>query len=179
MNDHDKGQPPINHDNTPLVTVVIPAYNHERYVVESIRSIINQTYRNIELIIINDGSKDDTHGKILTLIEECKQRFARFEYVSRNNVGLTSTLNQALSMARGSYFSALASDDIALPGKIVLLVNALEAAGPTYAAAFGNALFIDDQGRRIGFDNNNCIHETGHSDTYDTFMDLYTKDRAI
>ena len=179
MNDLDKEQPTINHDNMPLVTVVIPAYNHEKYVVESIRSIINQTYRNIELIIINDGSKDRTHEKILTVIEECKRRFVRFEYINRENVGLSATLNQALSMTRGSYFSAFASDDIALPEKIALLVNALEAAGPTYAATFGNALFIDNQGRRIGFDNNYCIHEADHSDTCDTFMDHYTKGRAI
>jgi alpha-1,3-rhamnosyltransferase len=179
MSDLDREQPPIIHDNMPLVTVVIPAYNHERYVVESIKSIINQTYRNIELIIINDGSKDRTHENILTLVEECKRRFVRFEYINRENVGLSATLNQALSMARGTYFSPLASDDIALPGKFALLVNALEEAGPKYAAAFGNALFIDGQGRRIGFDNKYCIHGAGHSDTYDTFMDLYTKGRAI
>src|SRR5450631_52547 len=107
MNDLDKEQHSINNDNTPLVTVVIPAYNHDRYVVESIRSIINQTYRNLELSIINDRAKDGTHEKILTLIEECKQRFVHFEYIDRGNVGIAATLNQALSLARGSYFSAL------------------------------------------------------------------------
>ena len=48
----------MNQNNMPLVTAVIPVYNHEKYVAESIRSIVNQTYQNIELIVINDGSKD-------------------------------------------------------------------------------------------------------------------------
>jgi alpha-1,3-rhamnosyltransferase len=45
----------------PLVTAAIPVYNHEKFVAESIRSVINQTYRNIELIVLNDGSKDSSH----------------------------------------------------------------------------------------------------------------------
>ena len=136
-------------EGSPLVTVVIPAYNHERYVVDAIRSIINQDYGNVELIIINDGSRDGTHEKIAGLVGVCTKRFARFEYINRANIGLSATLNQALSMARGTYFSALASDDIAYPNKIRLLVNVLETNGPAFAAAFGNARFIDINGRDI------------------------------
>ena len=96
----------MNQDNMPLVTAVIPVYNHEKYVVESIRSILNQTYQNIELIVINDGSKDRSHQMILPLVEECRQRFVRFEYINRENIGLTATLNQALAWATGDYLSA-------------------------------------------------------------------------
>ena len=139
----------MNQDNTPLVTAVIPVYNHEKYVVESIRSILNQTYQNIELIVLNDGSKDRSHQMILPLVEECQRRFVRFEYINRENIGLSATLNQALAWATGEYFSALASDDAALPEKFEVLVDALEAKGPSYAAAFGNAWFIDDAGNEF------------------------------
>jgi alpha-1,3-rhamnosyltransferase len=164
----------MNQENMPLVTAVIPVYNHEPYVVESLRSIINQTYRNIELIVINDGSKDRSHEKVLTLVEECRQRFVRFEYIDRDNMGLSATLNQALSLARGKYFTPLASDDRAFPEKFELLVKALEAKGQTYAAAFGNALFIDDKGQEIRLGEGGRIVEATSSKAYDNFLDFYT-----
>jgi alpha-1,3-rhamnosyltransferase len=164
----------MNQDHTPLVTAVIPVYNHERYVVESIQSILNQTYRNIELIILNDGSKDRSHEMVLSLVEECKRRFVRFEYINRENIGLSATLNQALGMARGVYFTAQASDDVAFPEKIELLVNILEAKDPTHAAAFGNATFIDDNGQQILLDENGRVHHETTSTTFTSYLDFRT-----
>ena len=60
-----------------LISVIIPAYNHERYVEECIRSIMAQTYRNIELIVIDDGSTDGTFAKLQELKPECEKRFVR------------------------------------------------------------------------------------------------------
>jgi alpha-1,3-rhamnosyltransferase len=115
------------------------------------------------------------------LVEDCKQRFFRFEYVNRENIGLSATLNQALSWARGTYFSALASDDVAFPEKIELLVNALEEKGHTYAAAFGNALFIDNKGHEIciGFGKDGRVSYNASSNSYNNFMDLTTTNRQI
>ncbi len=169
----------MNQENMPLVTAVIPVYNHEKYVAECIRSILNQTYRNIELIVLNDGSKDRSHEMILPLVEECKRRFIRFEYINRENIGLSATLNQALAWARGEYFSALASDDVALPEKIEVLVDALEAKGPTYAAAFGNAWIIDDAGQRIRLDYHERISENADGGTHADIMGHYTRGRKI
>jgi alpha-1,3-rhamnosyltransferase len=169
----------MNSQDSPLVTVVIPIYNHERYVSESIQSIVNQTYRNIEMIVINDGSKDDSHGRVLSLAKTCKQRFVRFEYIYRQNIGLSATLNQALSMAKGKYFTALASDDVALPEKIELLVNALEASGPACAASFGNALFIDNKGRKVRLDSKGRIVENQNSGTYSNFLEYYLRRRSF
>lgn len=166
-------------ENRPLVTAAIPVYNHEKYVEESIRSIIAQTYQNIELIVINDGSKDQSHERILPLIPECRQRFVRFEYVNRENVGISASLNQALNWARGNYLTALASDDVALPEKVEVLVNALEENWPTYAAAFGNAWFIDDAGQRVSLDKDGRISGSAAGELYDNVVSLYTKDRHI
>ena len=161
----------MNQDNMPLVTAVIPVYNHEKYVAESIRSIVNQTYQNIELIVINDGSKDRSHQMILPLVEECRQRFVRFEYINRENIGLCATLNQALAWARGDYLSALASDDVALPEKIEVLVEALEAKDPTYAAAFGNAWFIDDDGQRMALDESERVCPVATAGTFHDYLE--------
>ena len=93
-------------NNQPLVSVVIPCYNHEQFVQDSIQSVIDQTYRNIELIIIDDGSKDGSVEKIQEMVDICEQRFTRFEFRSRPNKGLSSTLNEALEWCKGKYFSA-------------------------------------------------------------------------
>ncbi len=167
----------MNQDNMPLVTAVIPVYNHEKYVVESIRSILNQTYRNIELIVLNDGSKDRSHEMILPLIPECRERFVRFEYISRENIGLSATLNQALAWVRGVYCTGIASDDIAMPEKTEVLVHVLEEKGPTYAAAFGNAWFINDAGQRIRLKKDGSVSDG--VDAYDNFLDFYTQPRGL
>ena len=101
----------MNQSNQPLVSVVIPCYNHENFVQDSIQSVINQTYQNIELIIIDDGSKDGSVEKIKEMIPACQERFIRFEFRHRSNKGLSATLNEALEWCEGIYFSALASDD--------------------------------------------------------------------
>src|SRR5258708_11983136 len=101
---------------------------------ESIRSVIDHSYPKIELIVIDDGSKDHSHEMVLTLVEECKKRFSRFEYISRENMGLAATLNQALDMAKGKYFSPLASDDKVLPDKVSCLVKVIKPTNSRFPA---------------------------------------------
>lgn len=167
----------MDQNRSPLLTAVIPVYNHEKYVRESVQSIIRQSYTNIELIVINDGSQDHSHEAVLTLTAECERRFVRFEYINRENRGVSATLNQALGIAAGKYFSVLASDDVALPNKFSRLVEALESSDESAAAAFGNASFIDEHGRAAGLDTKGNVHEAGSCKTFGTFLDLYTRQR--
>ena len=74
-------------DNNPLVSVLIPAYNHEKYVQDAIKSIMEQTYQNIELIVIDDGSKDSTWQKIQDMKSECEKRFTRVHFETKQNEG--------------------------------------------------------------------------------------------
>lgn len=122
-------------EDKPLVTVLIPSYNHESYVLEAIQSIIDQDYTNIELIVIDDGSSDNSVATIEKIIPICLERFKRFEFRSRPNKGLCATLNEALSWSEGEFFSPMASDDIALPHKISFLVNKIK--DSNYAVVFG------------------------------------------
>lgn len=94
-----------------LVSVLIPAYNHEKYVQETIQSVIEQTYENIELIIIDDGSKDNTWQKIQEMKEVCEKRFTRIHFETKKNEGICTTLNKLLSLANGEYVGIIASDD--------------------------------------------------------------------
>lgn len=112
--------------DTPLVTIAIPCYNHAVFVQDSIRSVINQTYKNIELIIIDDGSTDQSVNKIKEMLIECEQRFTRFEFRDRPNKGLCNTLNEALEWAQGDYFCVIASDDQMLPEKTSLQISSFK-----------------------------------------------------
>lgn len=126
-----------------LVSVCVPVYNHEMYVSDCIKSLLNQTYENIELIIINDGSTDRSDNIILPLLGECESRFVRFKYISRKNIGLCNTINEALEWCKGEYFSVLASDDQWLPEKILTQVNYLNSNGHS-AGVFGGIHIIDE-----------------------------------
>lgn len=127
----------------PLVSVVIPCYNHENFVKDCIQSVIDQTYENIELIIIDDGSKDNSVEKIQEMISTCKERFFRFEFRHRPNKGLSATLNEALEWCQGVYYSAIASDDIIYAEKISIQVEYLEK-DLKLLAVFGGVEIIDN-----------------------------------
>jgi len=144
----------------PLVSVVIPAYNHGKYVVQAIESVIAQTYQNIELLIINDGSTDNTHEQIVGLLQICEQRFVRFEYDNSPNRGLVRRLNHALDWAKGSYFAALASDDAWLPEKTAKQVEGLEA-NPESQMSYGLAILIDENGELAEHQNDRLRYRGG------------------
>lgn len=95
----------------PLVSIIIPCYNHAQFVQESIQSVIDQDYENIELIIIDDGSSDNSVEVIQQLISVCKNRFKSFDFISRANQGLSATLNEGLSLAQGEVIGFCSSDD--------------------------------------------------------------------
>ena len=132
----------------PLVSVVIPCYNHEKFVQDSIQSVIDQTYENIELIIIDDGSKDNSVVKIEEMIDLCEKRFTRFDFRSRPNKGLSSTLNEALEWCEGKYFSPIASDDQMLNYKTSIQVKYLETNNES-VAVFGGVQLIDEDNKKL------------------------------
>lgn len=95
--------------NKPLISVIITNYNYGQYITEAIESILNQTYKNIELIILNDGSTDDSDKVITTVIKKNKNR--NIVYVNRKNKGVVYTRNEGLRLAKGEFISYLDADD--------------------------------------------------------------------
>ncbi|AOA56995.1 glycosyltransferase family 2 protein [Acinetobacter larvae] len=132
-----------------LVSVIIPCYNHEQFVQDSINSVIAQDYANIELIIIDDGSQDQSAVRIQALCSQCQQRFSRFEYRCRPNKGLSATLNEALAWCQGEYFAILASDDKMLATKISSQTGYL-AQHPHVAVVVGGVRLIDVDDQVVG-----------------------------
>ena len=113
-------------DDAPLVSIVMPAYNHARFVGEAIASVAAQTYGNIEFIVIDDGSSDDT-AEIIEKELKCLKLPAHF--LSRPNRGAPATLNEGAALAKGRYLAFLNSDDYYAPDRIAALVGGIARPG--------------------------------------------------
>lgn len=132
----------------PLVTILMPSFNHAKYIGFAIQSALEQTYDNLEFIIIDDGSTDQSVDEIKKYEHECLKRFKRFEWRCRENRGVSRTLNEGLAWAHGQYFTGLSSDDVMFPTKVDSLVNAITARQDV-AGVFGGYVEIDERGQNI------------------------------
>lgn len=133
----------------PLVSVIIPGYNHERYIADAIKSVIGQTYGRIELAIINDASRDATGKVAESYSEQCRERFDSFRFVDHPiNMGLTRTLNQEIPKTKGEFICVLASDDVFAPEKIERQVGCFQEMDRDHAlgAIITNGRGIDAEG---------------------------------
>jgi glycosyltransferase involved in cell wall biosynthesis len=97
--------------DAPLISVVMSVYNGKKYLAEAIESILNQTYKNFELIIVNDGSKDNS----IEIIKSYMNQDNRIVLIDRENKGLPYSLNEGISIAKGEYIARMDADDISLP----------------------------------------------------------------
>ena len=104
--------------SAPLVSVVIPAYNHERYVGAAIESVLEQTYSNFELIVVDDGSTDRTADIIKKYSDK------RISYYYQENQDAYNTINRGISLARGQFIAILNSDDIYHKKRLETLLSA-------------------------------------------------------
>lgn len=105
----------------PEVSIILPVYNAERYISEAIKSILQQTFTNFELIIINDGSADSS----AEIIKKNSLLDQRIKFYSRENQGLVATLNEAISIAKGNYIARMDSDDISSLDRIAVQLEYL------------------------------------------------------
>ena len=106
--------------NKPIISVVIPVYNAERYILKALRSVCEQTYQNLEIIVLDDGSTDNSK-KIIETIED-----KRIKLVSRDNRGLIATLNEGISLSSGDYIARMDADDICLANRFAKQLEYLQ-----------------------------------------------------
>ncbi len=150
-----------------LISIIIPAYNHEKYVAETLNSIIAQSYENIEVIIINDGSKDNTDAEIIRMTSQCQKRFKRFLHISRPNRGFVPTINEGIDNAHGKFMMLCASDDKLKPEALTTLYNFIKDK-PEYALVVGDNEIMDgesraafwDKDRNNVYDENKAVYKT-------------------
>ncbi|MGQ9856957.1 MAG: glycosyltransferase family 2 protein [Fervidobacterium sp.] len=110
-------------DKQELVSVIIPAYNLESYIERSLRSVLEQTYENIEIIVVNDGSKDKTAQVAEKILRNAGKSY---RIINQENQGVSVARNIGLSVAQGKYIKFLDGDDTLFPWTIEELVRAIE-----------------------------------------------------
>jgi glycosyltransferase involved in cell wall biosynthesis len=130
--------------NSPLVTIICLCYDHETFVIETLNSVINQSYNNIELIIVDDFSADNSRQ----VIKDWLINFPKIQFITNEkNLGNTKSFNKALKLAKGDYIIDLAADDVLLPNCVHFQLEKFEKSDfPNLGVVYGNAELITENG---------------------------------
>jgi len=128
----------------PVVSVVIPAYNHAQYLGEAIQSVLTQDYPRLELIVLDDGSTDGTRD----VLAKYSRHFRHFSWVSHPHMGQANTLNKGWRLAKGEILGYLGADDVLLRGAVNASVECLSA-NPDGVATYCDFNLIDPQSRVV------------------------------
>ena len=131
----------------PLVTIVAPSYNHEKFIEESLQSVANQTYKNKELIIIDDNSSDNTVSVIENILkqEKFKKSFTNIIFIKHiENKGAHNTINEGLKKANGQYLTVINTDDMYEPNRLNIMISQLKKNNALFA--FSKTRVIDSFG---------------------------------
>jgi glycosyltransferase involved in cell wall biosynthesis len=129
--------------NQHLVSVIIPVYNTQQYIQQTIRSVLDQTIKDIELIVMNDGSTDSSEKLIL----EMQQADSRIKYHYKPNSGVSDTRNKGIAMAKAKYLAFLDADDLWLPDNLEKKIKAMESSGCRWT--FSNLEYIDENNKPL------------------------------
>jgi glycosyltransferase involved in cell wall biosynthesis len=128
-----------------FVSVIIPAYNAAAFIAETLASAQNQTYQDLEIIVVDDGSTDDTTA----IVEGIAARDPRVRLLRQSNQGVASARNFAIREARGSLVAPLDADDLWHPEKIARQISTMRERGPTVGLVYAWSSFIDERGQII------------------------------
>jgi glycosyltransferase involved in cell wall biosynthesis len=137
-----------------MISVCMPVYNADHYVRQATESILNQTCRDFEFIIIDDGSTDDSK----TILEELARRDSRIRLIRRPNTGYTVALNEALALARAPYLARMDADDVSMPDRFEKQLAFLQA-HPDHIVVGSRILTIDPFGSPLYEPRHKLNHE--------------------
>jgi len=126
----------------PLVSVVIATYNMGKYLPEAVGSVLNQHWQNLEVIVIDDGSEDDTAQRILRFYDDSRFRFLRTE-----NQGQPKAKNRGLAEAKGEFIAFCDADDLWHPEKLRLQIPTF--ANPNVGIVYSEVSYIDETGQKV------------------------------
>ena len=131
---------------TPLVTIICISFNHSKYIGEALNSVWNLEYANVELIIADDASTDNSQQVIEELVDDKDVQLL----FNKSNVGHCKTFNNALKFAKGEFVIDLSADDILLPNGVSNGLTLFNELGESYGVLFADALHINEDGTEIG-----------------------------
>lgn len=156
-------------ESLPKVSYIIPVYNHQEYVLQSLDSVVADNYPNKELVIINDGSTDCSHEIIQTWIESHKLNIDIL-YKNRSNKGISKTLNELIAMSSGHYVIPLASDDYLINNMTLSRIKLLNK-NPDKLMLINDAIVVDEK--------NNSVCSSGNFEYYKGNKKNFTSDKGL
>lgn len=163
-----------------LISILVPAYNHEKYVGDCIRSILAQDWPRMELLVVDDGSTDGTWQMLQDLAEVARRsgRLERVEIETQRNQGICATLNRLCGMARGEAVAIIASDDMYLPGALSALMTAMEE-DASVGLVVGQNELMDGEGRRCYWDDDLNVCYDREAARYKTFNQFLAETTGV
>ncbi|MEB3337772.1 MAG: glycosyltransferase family 2 protein [Leptolyngbyaceae bacterium] len=128
--------------DSPLVSVIIPAYNAEAFLRETLNSVLAQTYKNIEVLVVDDGSQDQT----AEIVRSFTKIDRRVQLLQQSNAGVAAARNLAIQKSRGDYIAPIDADDIWYPSKLEKQVNLILQSEPSVGLVYAWSVYINESG---------------------------------
>nr|WP_240518980.1 glycosyltransferase family 2 protein [Leptolyngbya sp. BC1307] len=138
--------PPAEADTFPLVSVIIPAYNAETFIAKTLASVIAQTYRRLEILVVDDGSSDRT----VEIVRQFSQQDSRIRLLQQPNAGVAAARNLAIKSAQGEFIAPVDADDIWYADNIAEQVQTMQRAGPNVGLVYSWSVDIDEENQLTG-----------------------------
>lgn len=133
-------------DSAPLVSVIIPAYNADAFIAQTLDSVLAQTYQTFEIIVVDDGSRDRT----AEIVRSYAERDERIQFVQQPNAGVASARNLAIQNSKGKYIAPLDADDIWYSKKLEKQVQCLETADSSVGLIYAWSVYVNEAGNILG-----------------------------
>ncbi|MEG4802111.1 glycosyltransferase family 2 protein [Microcoleus sp. ARI1-B5] len=137
----------------PLISVIIPAYNAEEFIVKTLESVLSQTYQNIEILVVDDGSTDTT----AEIIKSFAKKDSRIILLQQSNAGVAAARNLAIEKSKGEYIAPIDADDIWYPQNLEKQVECLIKSEPSVGVVYSWSLDINEQDLLTGGFYNSTI----------------------
>ena len=131
--------------NSPLVSVICLCYNHEKFVKEAIKSVLCQSYSNIQLIVVDDASTDGSKNVIAEMLEGTSTEFITLH----SNLGNTKAFNKGFAKAKGKYIIDLSADDVLIQNRVEKQVAFFEECKQSIGVIYSDAIYIDEEGNEL------------------------------
>ena len=128
----------------PLISILIPLYNNVKFIEEAIDSAFSQTYPNIEVLVLDDGSTDGSKERV----EKLAQKYKNLSHLSRENKGVCASLNELLALSNGEYVRIIGSDDVLTKDSVELLYNHISK-DDSVGLVSGLSIIINQKGQKV------------------------------
>jgi len=159
----------------PLVSVIALSYNHEKFIVSALESIIHQTYSSLEIILVDDASTDKTVKTARTYLKQNKISVSVKTLFLKENVGNCTAFNRGLALARGKYVIDFATDDIMLPRRVEQQVAFFKDLPDEYGVVFSEAEYVDETGNHLWYHYRDRLKHIQPIPTGDVYADVLSR----